>query len=121
MLQLIGHLSIDVQVAQYGLGGAVVEEVEMVEQPFLQALASQRAAFVTALDQPSVLNKLQTDAAFKDVLETAFGYGLKPMDLARATKMSPATISRWASGKSAPHFLVRRAIVAEIQRLLADL
>lgn len=90
----------------------------MLVRSFAKELDHQRAGFAKMIGEEKVLRQLDNDAAFTDIVKTALGYGVKPSDLARSTKMSPATISRWASGQSAPHPLVRRAVVAEIQRLI---
>ena len=91
---------------------------KLAELSFVQKHDLERKRFVDSLNQQAVLKRLDSDEFFSGIVEASIRWGLKPMDLARATKMSPATISRWANRQTAPHPLIRPAIVAEICRLL---
>lgn len=77
-----------------------------------------RSVFARALLREDLLSALENDAAFSKLVKQALHFDVQPAHLARATKSSVATISRWANGKTAPHPLVRRVVAEEIRKLL---
>jgi DNA-binding transcriptional regulator YiaG len=43
-------------------------------------------------------------------------YRVKPGDMARKFGVNPSTIARWASGKNAPHVMVRPIIIDWVRK-----
>ncbi|NBB84138.1 MAG: hypothetical protein GVY28_12125 [Alphaproteobacteria bacterium] len=56
---------------------------------------------------------------FAAIVTGALHHGFTPAQLADAFYVSPATIGRWAAGKSVPGAHSRKAIVDEIRTMIA--
>lgn len=81
---------------------------------------SERAAFIEALKNPSLLPLLQDNEVFATLVDLAINdYGLSQNELARAVRVHPSAVTRWSAGDSAPRGYARPIVVATIAELLA--
>jgi hypothetical protein len=90
-----------------------------VESPLGRRLAEQEIDGLDRFAEIVQAYEPEDRCGFAAIVTGALHHGFTPAQLADAFYVSPATIGRWAAGKSVPGAHSRKAIVDEIRTMIA--
>lgn len=92
-----------------------------VETSFQRSMKDSSRAYVRAQKHNLALLDIGNERDFSFLIKAAIKTGIPRSQLSKRLSVSPATISRWSQGTSAPNRLVRKVVAREVGALLEEI